>query len=332
MENSQQNSQKVKFIPIHVEGRDEPVINRGHDEPDGCQSNAFHTNANASFQSSPSSNSSSAFADSSSGPFQNHQGTFGRPTMNFGNDMGFGQEIPMPTGSIFDRAKDFPVRDFFDMRTRRSESPINVHQQPVRNPSGGRQNQSQERQLPVHHEQQRSTTPQRPSSHNSQQQPPPPPQFQEQQRSQSQQNNVEQDSVPAKQKAIEDSIQKIQKIQQSVVELMESVEKYDGSNHKEYMYLDEMLTQNLLKLDNIDAEGKENIKSARREAIKCINHLISILEMKNEEAKAMSASESCTQVEIYGKDAKSNQLTSAEESLEQKVNSAAANGETTENK
>jgi hypothetical protein len=72
---------------------------------------------------------------------------------------------------------------------------------------------------------------------------------------------------------------------------MTRVEQYDGVNRKEYSFLDEMLTQNLLKLDDIDAEGKENIKNARREAIKCINSLISLLEAKNDEvAKWNSAS------------------------------------------
>lgn len=318
MENSQQ---KVKFIPIFVEGRDEPVLNRGHDEHDGSQSNAFNSHPNVS---SSSNSSTSAFADSSSsgGPFPHHQnhGSFGRPSMNFGNDIGFGQDIPMPSGgSLFDRAKDFPVRDFFNS-ARRSESPIGVHhqqqQQPVRNPSGGRQNQSQERQIPVinpEQRQQRSTTPQRPTSQNN-------PLPQEQKQSQP-------NSVPAKQKAIEDSIEKIQKIQQSVMELMGRVEQYDGNNQKEYMFLDEMLTQNLLKLDNIDAEGKENIKSARREAIKCINHLISLLEVKRDEAKEASGEQVQKQVENKDESTESqHQQTSAEESLEQKI-SAAANSE-----
>lgn len=79
------------------------------------------------------------------------------------------------------------------------------------------------------------------------------------------------------------SIIKIQQIQSSVLELMSKVESFNGENKKEYAYLDEMLTQNLLKLDNIDVEGKENIKNARKEAIKCINSLITILDSKNEE-------------------------------------------------
>lgn len=194
--------------------------------------------------------------------------------------MGFGQDIPMHSGSIFDRAKDFPVRDFFNMRSaspRRSESPIHVHHQTTHQPSrsspGPQQRQSmpqnnQNRQVPVQTEQTRASTPQRQAT---------PPQAMPQ-------APMPEQSVPAKQKAIEDSITKIQKIQASVLDLMSRVEKFDGSDRKEYAFLDEMLTQNLLKLDDIDAEGKENIKNARREAIKCINSLISLLEAKNDEA------------------------------------------------
>lgn len=50
------------------------------------------------------------------------------------------------------------------------------------------------------------------------------------------------------------------------------------------MYLDEMLTRNLLKLDSIDADGKDHIKQARREAIRCINKCIGVLEAKADAA------------------------------------------------
>ena len=67
---------------------------------------------------------------------------------------------------------------------------------------------------------------------------------------------------------------------------MDRIEKFNGDK-KEYMILDELLTQNLIKLDNIetniDVEGKENLKNARKEAIKCINSLINLLEQKNDE-------------------------------------------------
>lgn len=88
------------------------------------------------------------------------------------------------------------------------------------------------------------------------------------------------------------SIEKIQSIQREVLALMDEVEQFTGTSRKDkqYKYLDEMLTQNLLKLDTIDTEGKENIKQARREAIKCINICIAALEKKADSAAAAAES------------------------------------------
>lgn len=98
-----------------------------------------------------------------------------------------------------------------------------------------------------------------------QQQPPPPP---------------EQQRPPPQQPCLNDPIIKIQLIQKDVLELMTSVENFTGQSKKdkEYIYLDEMLTRNLIKLDDIETEGKENIRLARKEAIKCIQKCITVLE------------------------------------------------------
>lgn len=62
---------------------------------------------------------------------------------------------------------------------------------------------------------------------------------------------------------------------------MLAVEQFGGKRgDKDYMYLDEMLTRNLLKLDTIDTNGKESIRLARKEAIKCIQTSIAVLEAK----------------------------------------------------
>lgn len=62
-----------------------------------------------------------------------------------------------------------------------------------------------------------------------------------------------------------------------------AVEQFGGKRgDKEYMYLDEMLTRNLLKLDTIDTNGKESIRLARKEAIKCIQASIAVLEAKSD--------------------------------------------------
>lgn len=306
-------SQKVRHIPIFVEGRDQPVINRGHDGQNTAPQ-APPAAAPPNSSANPQNTSAFASAESSAGPeFRSHGPQphfqprhdfdefdgFGRPPMGFTADMGFDRDIPLHHGSIFDRAKEFPVRDFFNMRSspRRSESPKNhfhqaaYQQQPNQSRgSPGPQQQQPPRPQPtqpdrsvpvVQVEPKRASTPQRQVPPNAAQAPPPP------------------DNVPAMQKAIEDSITKIQKIQQSVLDIMSQIEKYDGSNPKEYAYLDEMLTQNLLKLDNIDAEGKENIKNARREAIKCINSLISLLEAKKD---AVAAQAEANKAEAGGED------------------------------
>ncbi|KAK9885124.1 hypothetical protein WA026_010639 [Henosepilachna vigintioctopunctata] len=78
-----------------------------------------------------------------------------------------------------------------------------------------------------------------------------------------------------------DPIDQIKSIQKDVSELMTQVDQFKGKpKDKHYLYLDEMLTRNLIKLDNIDTQGQENIRQARKEAIKCIEKCISILESK----------------------------------------------------
>ncbi|XP_030746095.1 BAG domain-containing protein Samui isoform X2 [Sitophilus oryzae] len=76
-------------------------------------------------------------------------------------------------------------------------------------------------------------------------------------------------------------IEQIQVIQKDVSSLLNQVEAFKGMpKDKNYLYLDEMLTRNLLKLDNIDTQGQDAIRSARKEAIKCIERAISLLESK----------------------------------------------------
>ncbi|GAB0094007.1 hypothetical protein DMENIID0001_092080 [Sergentomyia squamirostris] len=84
-----------------------------------------------------------------------------------------------------------------------------------------------------------------------------------------------------------ESIAKIQQIQKEVLELMFRVEAFQGNSRadKEYLFLDEMLTRNLLKLDTIDTQGNESIRLARREAIKCIQASLSVLEAKADGSK-----------------------------------------------
>lgn len=127
--------------------------------------------------------------------------------------------------------------------------------------------QTQQYQQPQHQQQQHQN---RPTPINTHQQP-------------TAQQQQQQGPPPATPHTME-SINKIQDIQRDVLNLMGQVEKFSGvRSDKEYAYLDEMLTRNLLKLDTIDTQGKESIRLARKEAIKCIQASINVLEAKAEE-------------------------------------------------
>merc|ERR1712062_282034 len=76
-------------------------------------------------------------------------------------------------------------------------------------------------------------------------------------------------------------LDKLAKIQANVGELVKQLEKFKGSkDSKEYKYLDEMLTRNLLALDGLNLEGRDDVRQVRKESIKSINRCLSILESK----------------------------------------------------
>jgi hypothetical protein len=102
--------------------------------------------------------------------------------------------------------------------------------------------------------------------------PPPPPQQQQQQPP----------SKPPEVPTTFKPISRVQAIQKDVDELQTQVSNYSGNSRKEkeYIYLDEMLTRNLLKLDDIETEGKEDVRQARKDAIRTIQRCISMLEGK----------------------------------------------------
>ncbi|KAH8372486.1 hypothetical protein KR093_011697 [Drosophila rubida] len=105
--------------------------------------------------------------------------------------------------------------------------------------------------------------------------------------------------VPPQTPHTQDSIKKIQDIQRDVLELMAKVEQFKGTRQdKEYVYLDEMLTRNLLKLDTIDTNGKDSIRLARKEAIKCIQASVNVLDAKAEENGRMASGESSDSVAV----------------------------------
>lgn len=121
-----------------------------------------------------------------------------------------------------------------------------------------------------------------PGTEQRQQQAPPQQQGPPQQSSpQPQKVETQEPKVPPPERKPVSPIEQIQEIQKDVSNLMEQVEKFTGkSKDKQYLYLDEMLTRNLIKLDNIDTQGQENIRLSRKEAIRCIQQAISLLDSK----------------------------------------------------
>jgi hypothetical protein len=87
---------------------------------------------------------------------------------------------------------------------------------------------------------------------------------------------------PSEAPAANSPIARVQAVHKDVKELQAQVNKYSGNSRKdkEYIYLDEMLTRNLLKLDDIDIEGQEDVRQARKDVIRTIQRCISCLEEK----------------------------------------------------
>ena len=76
-------------------------------------------------------------------------------------------------------------------------------------------------------------------------------------------------------------MEQLEAITKEAEELQQKVNAFSGSKtDKEYIYMDEMLTRLLIKLDNIDSEGKEEIRNARRKAVKSVQASLDLLELK----------------------------------------------------
>lgn len=267
---SEQTHTNVRHIPIFVEGRDEPVINKSMDGPHNTEPKHNFTSPNVEREQ--------YFHDE---PSFSHPPNFSRP---FGSSFnkGFRQNT-----QPFMQQKVYPQNAFArENSPQRSQSPRPQPQHKV--PT------HHEQSVPIHVDPTPSKQQQRPQPPQQQQKPHP----QQQQKPQPQQQQPqpsEQQSPPEPkpQPASNDPITQILSIQTDVLNLMTEVENFSGAKaDKKYMFLDEMLTRNLIKLDNIETDGKENIRQARKEAIKCIQKCIAVLEAKAEKASNAQAAQS----------------------------------------
>ncbi|KOB74632.1 BAG domain-containing protein Samui [Operophtera brumata] len=278
-----EHASNVRHIPIFVEGRDEPVINKADLGKPYSEPKQPFTPPQQPFTppQQPHIDRDQYFADDGPASFH-HQPNFSRA---FGTPFNKGfRQGPQP----FTQQKVYPQTAFTrGASPQRSQSP----KQPAA-----------PQQVPVHHEHAAPHT-EAPSKPQPKQTPPPqPPQPQREQTP---------PQAPPKPCA-NDPITQILSIQTDVLNLMTEVENFTGSKKdKRYMFLDEMLTRNLIKLDNIETEGKENIRLARKEAIRCIQKCIAVLEAKAEKGSSTAQTQD---VEM-------------KESTESSDTSAATNGE-----
>ncbi|XP_028162642.1 BAG domain-containing protein Samui isoform X2 [Ostrinia furnacalis] len=263
-EHAEPQPSNVRHIPIFVEGRDEPVINK-----------SAHFGEPKPAYAPPPQPTAHNYADFDDGPAFHAPPNFSRA---FGTPFNKGfRQGPQP----FVQQKVYPQTAFA-----RGASP-----QRSQSPKPQPQPDEHYVKVPVHHEH----APPRPEP-----QPRPQPQPQQQQQ---QQKPAPQQQAPPKQPtpppqpkpqppSANDPITQILSIQTDVLNLMSEVENFTGTKKdKRYLFLDEMLTRNLIKLDNIETEGKENIRQARKEAIKCIQKCIAVLEAKAEKGSNAAASQ-----------------------------------------
>ncbi|CAL1297668.1 unnamed protein product [Larinioides sclopetarius] len=82
------------------------------------------------------------------------------------------------------------------------------------------------------------------------------------------------------------SLQQIAVVLQNVDDLIVRIEGYSGNGRdKHYRFLDEMLTRCMIRLDGVDTEGREDIRNARKAAIRDVQACIDRLEAKADESE-----------------------------------------------
>ncbi|XP_067858346.1 BAG family molecular chaperone regulator 3 [Heptranchias perlo] len=108
----------------------------------------------------------------------------------------------------------------------------------------------------------------------------------------------EESVVPEKKPILTEAAQKhpglikVEKILQKVQRLEEDVNLFEGTGtDKHYLLIEELLTKELLALDSVDPEGRDDVRQARRDGVKKVQNLLERLEQKasmGPEAKSFS--------------------------------------------
>lgn len=114
------------------------------------------------------------------------------------------------------------------------------------------------------------------------------------------------------------SLQQIAVILQNVEDLVLRVEAYNGTGRdKQFRFLDEMLTRCMLRLDDVDTEGREDIRSARKAAVREVQSCIDKLEAKADESERRYMQQ---QLESYQQSSEQTDCTQKKDDSENKDN------------
>merc|ERR1719225_1627915 len=96
--------------------------------------------------------------------------------------------------------------------------------------------------------------------------------------------------APPTQAPANPKIMKLAKIQEDVESLTNEIKNFNGSKDtKEYRFLEEMLTRQLLALDGIEPDGDTEIRTIRKESINSVNRCLSLLDRKVSDVTADAA-------------------------------------------
>lgn len=77
------------------------------------------------------------------------------------------------------------------------------------------------------------------------------------------------------------SLARVQEVMARVLLLQEDVDEFVGKKtDRNYRYLEELLTKELLVLDSVETQGQENLRQARKEAVQRIQAILDQLERK----------------------------------------------------
>ncbi|XP_050395130.1 BAG family molecular chaperone regulator 3 [Patella vulgata] len=198
------------------------------------------------------------------------------------------QNSPVP---MFDRqergSRHSPVpHNIQDLGSRRS--PVPNYERPMQSgshPGAPRSDSSLPKVIPIVHETSNQEQPQK----TYQSEPKPaeqtPQRRDERQRSESMdaaESDPEPPRQPPKPKTAEERANEIiESVTAEVNELEQQVNQFTGQkSDKSYKYLEEMLTRSLIKLDGVEAEGHDDIRTRRKQTVRYIQQTLDMLELK----------------------------------------------------